>query len=116
MHEVGSVVVCDEETWKGLEVALSSPPCWWGVPERKTLLDDACTLAPGSSKEKVSRMRGMEVGWLVFILVSCSPAKETSESHIKSSAVRMLEVSVKGRPFTFWNRKHKEPGLRSVID
>ena len=28
IHEVGSEEVCVEEAWKGLEVALSNPPCW----------------------------------------------------------------------------------------
>ena len=40
---------------------------------------------------------------------------ETLESCIKSRAVRMLEESITGRPFTFWNRKQDEPGLRFVI-
>ena len=56
MHEVGSEEVCDVETGKGLEVALSSPPCWCRLFERKTLFDDACTLEPGISEEKVLRI------------------------------------------------------------
>ena len=62
MHEVGSEEVIDVEAGKGLEVEVSSPPCWCMVLDRKTLFDDAWTLAPGMSDEKVLRILVVAVG------------------------------------------------------
>ena len=62
MYEVKSEEISDVETEKGLEVELSRPPCWCMVLERKTLFDNACTLVPGISEEKVLRILVVAVG------------------------------------------------------
>ena len=112
MHEVGSEKNRVFDGLKGRLTALSSPPCWCRLLDKKVPLDDAWTLHPGILLEKDFFTRGMHVEWLVFILVSWRPRYDTAESSINLREVRMQEESVIGSPFTFWKRKQHDPVLR----